>query len=503
MRTIVFLLLAFIVVQGCSPERQPPPKLPKPVTRHPTQRAANVSLSDSRAMQTLHDLGVSPEVMLQLVRNHLAATVTNTVAPDPQPPATPIAEELPMVAEPAPAPIPAVQSPEPAPLATSSAIAWHQGPAPASATPQPAIEEMPNAAVVEQMQPAAVAAPAPVAIQQPVEVQQVQDFYAPLNNYGAWVDLPVYGRVWQPAITITDTGWRPYCHGGHWVYTDCGWYWQSDYSWGWAVFHYGRWCYMDRYRWVWLPDTVWAPAWVSWRCSETHCGWAPLPPGTTFRVGVGFNFGPDEQFDLHFRLAATHYTFVPVGHFGDRDLVSVTVGANRLDEVYRGTTHVDLSHTWNAVDHRVHNDGPGREWSEHTLHHQPAQPIRIVTRPTAPEKWHAPEAPHPLEPRHEEQQEHATVPPELEHGMNTHDSSRGHPSAAQTPEIHNAITSPVLPHAPATPVPPATRPIAHPETPQTTIVTPAASPPDHSAAHFNTDNNRGDGSDDSGSPRHR
>ena len=50
---------------------------------------------------------------------------------------------------------------------------------------------------------------------------------------------------------------------GHWVYTDDGWYWDSNYEWGWAAFHYGRWNHVDNYNWVWSPDTVWAmPSWV-------------------------------------------------------------------------------------------------------------------------------------------------------------------------------------------------------------------------------------------------
>ena len=50
-----------------------------------------------------------------------------------------------------------------------------------------------------------------------------------------------YGPCWQPTVVVVNPGWQPYCNGGHWVYTDCGWYWLSGYSWGWAPFHYGRW----------------------------------------------------------------------------------------------------------------------------------------------------------------------------------------------------------------------------------------------------------------------
>ena len=75
------------------------------------------------------------------------------------------------------------------------------------------------------------------------------------------------------------------------MWTAYGWYWQSDYSWGWAPFHYGRWLRSAHRGWLWVPDTAWAPAWVHWRYSSKHLGWAPLPPGTHFEVGVGLYFG--------------------------------------------------------------------------------------------------------------------------------------------------------------------------------------------------------------------
>src|SRR5262249_17293135 len=49
-------------------------------------------------------------------------------------------------------------------------------------------------------------------------------------------------------------------------------------SWGWIVYHYGRWVWDDGLGWVWVPGRQWAPAWVDWRRSSRHIGWAPLPP---------------------------------------------------------------------------------------------------------------------------------------------------------------------------------------------------------------------------------
>ena len=108
-------------------------------------------------------------------------------------------------------------------------------------------------------------------------------FYDTLAPYGTWVQVDGYGRCWQPLVVVSEPGWQPYCDRGHWVYTDAGWYWMSDYSWGWAPFHYGRWFHHERFGWVWTPDTVWGPSWVTWRYSDDYCGWAPLPPFTAYR----------------------------------------------------------------------------------------------------------------------------------------------------------------------------------------------------------------------------
>ena len=87
-------------------------------------------------------------------------------------------------------------------------------------------------------------------------------FYDTLAPYGGWVNFQGYGWCWRPTIVVYNTGWQPYCDNGHWVYTDCGWYWVSGYSWGWATFHYGRWFHNQRYGWCWRPDTTWSPSWV-------------------------------------------------------------------------------------------------------------------------------------------------------------------------------------------------------------------------------------------------
>jgi hypothetical protein len=118
------------------------------------------------------------------------------------------------------------------------------------------------------------------------DVADVRVFYEPLAPYGRWTTVPEYGYVWIPAGT--PAGWRPYMEG-RWVYTSYGWTWVAEQPWGWAPFHYGRWAFVNYYGWVWIPGTVWGPAWVVWRSSPGWIGWAPLPPHVVFQSDVGLS----------------------------------------------------------------------------------------------------------------------------------------------------------------------------------------------------------------------
>ena len=115
----------------------------------------------------------------------------------------------------------------------------------------------------------------------------LETFYEELAPYGSWLQDPEYGYVWRPNVNMRD--FRPYYTDGRWAMTEYGNTWVSDYEWGWAPFHYGRWI-LNRYNdWIWIPDTVWGPAWVSWRSGGGYYGWAPLGPG--FDISIGFGGG--------------------------------------------------------------------------------------------------------------------------------------------------------------------------------------------------------------------
>jgi hypothetical protein len=210
--------------------------------------------------------------------------------------------------------------------------------------------------------PTAEAAPTDAnayAVTPPVEQVNNNYFYQSLAPYGSWIDVPAYGWCWQPTVAVADGSWRPYCHRGRWLWSDCGWYWQSDYAWGWAPFHYGRWHCSPAYGWVWYPDTVWAPAWVTWRYSNSYCGWAPLPPGSHFDVGIGFRFnGGHVGVGFGFGLASDCYTFVPTARFCDRTPWYHRLPPNQVVSIYNRTTTIN-NYTGGPNNGTVVNLGPG------------------------------------------------------------------------------------------------------------------------------------------------
>jgi hypothetical protein len=175
---------------------------------------------------------------------------------------------------------------------------------------------------------------------EPTEVT-VNYFYSSLAPYGGWVDVEGYGRCWRPTLVVYNSGWQPYCDRGHWVYSDCGWYWASDYSWG-VTFHYGRWFHNPRLGWCWWPDTVWAPSWVTWRYSNDYCGWAPLPPFAVYQPGVGFVYqGNGVSIGFDFGLAVNCFTFVPTRYFCDPHPRHYRIGARDETRIYNQTTVIN------------------------------------------------------------------------------------------------------------------------------------------------------------------
>jgi len=175
--------------------------------------------------------------------------------------------------------------------------------------------------------------------------RDVSFFYEYLSPYGSWITLRPYGYVWVPRHM--GYRWRPYADG-RWVWTDYGWTWISEYDWGWVPFHYGRWGWDDDLGWFWVPDTIWGPAWVSWRTSALYFGWAPLPPGVAFAYGPGITrMGVDIPWNF--------WIFVEGRDFLEMRLGGLIIPPERNATILRSTEFRVNIFTRN---NRVFNEGP-------------------------------------------------------------------------------------------------------------------------------------------------
>ena len=193
-----------------------------------------------------------------------------------------------------------------------------------------------------------------------LDIGYCYDYLAP---YGSWLTLEPYGYVWCPRHM--GYGWRPYADG-HWIWSDYGWCWDSDYDWGWMPFHYGRWGWDDNCGWFWAPGTEWGPAWVFWRNSDLYCGWAPIPPGIAFGAGIDF-----DAYALG--LPINFWVFINGSHFLDSDLRRYCLPYERNGTIVRLT---QFSNRYGFRGGRMINEGidvnsirrfTGRQVTRYTL----------------------------------------------------------------------------------------------------------------------------------------
>ncbi len=207
-----------------------------------------------------------------------------------------------------------------------------------------------------------------------VAVHAKADFDAPLTSCGTWVTVGSYGRCWRPSGVAV--GWRPYCDG-YWIWTDCGWYWASDEPWAWACYHYGYWAYDSGFGWVWIPDVVWAPAWVSWRVGGGCVGWAPAPPPRRFFS----RRAPDSTF-----------VFVNAEQFGDPVRASLLIvnspGIIKQTKFISNERRVSKNFDGTGTRVAVVNEGPGLAAMEKTAGRQ----FRPVPIPEAIHRTRTPPA---------------------------------------------------------------------------------------------------------------
>ena len=157
--------------------------------------------------------------------------------------------------------------------------------------------------------------------------------YQDLDDYGYWQNVPGYGFVWFPRVSV---GWAPY-HDGHWAWiSPWGWTWIDDAPWGYAPFHYGRWVAV-RNTWAWIPGPVtvrpvYAPALVAFVGG----------PHFSISVSLGGGGGNVAWFPL-----GPREVYVPAYHtsreYVDRVNVSnTTVNNITITNVYNNTNNTNI-----------------------------------------------------------------------------------------------------------------------------------------------------------------
>jgi hypothetical protein len=166
------------------------------------------------------------------------------------------------------------------------------------------------------------------------------EFSVTLSPYGTWVAVDGVGRAWRPRAEIVGEDFQPYATGGHWVYTDYGWSFESDWDWGWAPFHYGRWYSDPGYGWVWVEGRTWGPAWVDWRAGGGYVGWVPSAP---------------EGVRVTYIDSSRPWSFVPETRFTDRHSWEYRVPRERAQVAYSASAVVTAQRTWSGTRY---NAGP-------------------------------------------------------------------------------------------------------------------------------------------------
>ncbi len=195
-----------------------------------------------------------------------------------------------------------------------------------------------------------------------------QEFYDELQPYGTWVSDVQYGNVWIPDV---EGDFRPYATRGHWVLTDYGNTWVSDYPWGWATFHYGRWRFDNYYGWEWIPGSEWAPAWVTWRGGDGYYGWAPLGPDVNMEASYD---------NGNYDMPDDYWVWAPQAYITYTNVYNYYVPYYQSRNFMRRTSYIN-----NRYNYNNHNyiGGPRRDEIQRYVN----RPVRVyninnVNRPT-------------------------------------------------------------------------------------------------------------------------
>ncbi len=161
------------------------------------------------------------------------------------------------------------------------------------------------------------------------DVESVEVFYDELDDYGTWIEDDTHGYVFAPY----EEDYLPY-EDGHWSETEYGMTWVAEDEIGWAVCHYGRWIWRGE-RWLWIPGTVWGPAWVEWRLGGGWVGWAPYGYARWHAPWTSWRFVPQRDLFARRSWAPRH-----VWHHHPRTLYNRTNAVQRWVRGANGQRYV-------------------------------------------------------------------------------------------------------------------------------------------------------------------
>jgi hypothetical protein len=98
---------------------------------------------------------------------------------------------------------------------------------------------------------------------------------------------------------------------------------------------------------------------VTWRntSANDYCGWAPLPPRTSYRAGVGIIFnGAVVAAGFDFGLSANLFCFVPTKNFCDPHPFRYRAPQTQITQIYQRTTIIN-NYNVNSRDKTIVNVG--------------------------------------------------------------------------------------------------------------------------------------------------
>lgn len=130
----------------------------------------------------------------------------------------------------------------------------------------------------------------------PKAVMYFAQFYS--NRYGEWSWDSLYGYVWRPFYNDRYPWgtWTPYYYG-KWRELNGQLFWVPEEPWGWVPYHLGVWVWDKKQGWLWIPGSVFAPAWVAWDLLEGYYAWRPwmmldwyYPYGWYYPFGSAYNY---------------------------------------------------------------------------------------------------------------------------------------------------------------------------------------------------------------------